>query len=248
MAGGGFAADYDVFPLNFVTSSLPNGGKLTVHESSKAGGVPSLVSACSEEYTRFAWLLVHNLGEHKKEAHWSDMKAMQDIYKATKGAAYIMDTNALTAFAVLNGRGYDDRNCARVAHKFALHFSHYAIKHGKGLPSGVGPQDRAGIGSTWLNGWRENCKGNKAAKSALTTSSLVLPNTAVIAPSSKMEMAKPSDIIPQSVQPPPLKPPIFTFYTGVQNKTKNTGMNDDADNQLLQAWKEEWYALTSVSR
>jgi hypothetical protein len=37
------------------------------------------------------------------------------------------------------------------------------------------------------------------------------------------------------------KPRIYTFFTGVQDRKANTGMTDDADDQLLQTWKEEWY-------
>ncbi len=244
MAGGGFAVDYDTFPLNFVMPTLPNGGKLTVHENSKAGGVPSVVSGSAEEYTRFAWALARNVGEHKMEAHWSDMKAMQDMYQKTNGTAYIMNGNVLSAIVVLNGRGYDARNCARVAEKYALHFSHYAIRYGK-LREGVGPQDRAGIGSEWLRGWREHCKRGMLNPSLLssttTTSSVVVPNAA------SANMAKPivatSVATVQQNQPQTelVKPPIYTFFTSVQDKTKRTGMNDAADHQLLQTWKQEWY-------
>jgi hypothetical protein len=157
VAGGGFAADYDAFPLAFLATTLPNGGKLTVHEHSRAGGVPSLVSANAAEYTAFAWALARNLGEHKTEAHWSDMKAMQDMYQKTNGTAYIMESNVLSALVVLNGRGFDDFNCRIITGKYALHFSHHAIQYGK-LWEGVGPKDRAAIGREWLKGWQASCK------------------------------------------------------------------------------------------
>jgi len=160
--GGGFAADYDTLPLNFIMSSLPNGGKLTIHEHSRAGGVPSLVSATASEYTKFAWDLAKNLGAHKTEAHWSDMKAMQDMYQSSNGQAYIMEPNVLSALVVLNGQGYDKNNCEILVGKYALHFSHHAIKYGK-LWDGVGPKDRAQVGSEWLQGWRESCKGSSSS-------------------------------------------------------------------------------------
>jgi hypothetical protein len=137
--------------------TLPNGGKLTVHENSDVGGVPSLVSASAEEYTKFAWDLAENLGSHKTESHWSDMKAMQDMYQKSNGKAYIMESNVMSALEVLNGRGYDPYNCGILKGKYAIHFSHHAIKFGK-LWEGVGPEDRASIGREWLKGWRKSCK------------------------------------------------------------------------------------------
>ncbi len=245
VVGGGFAADYDAFPLDFIMTTLPNEGKLTVHENSRAGGVPSLVSASAQEYTAFAWALAKNLGEHQHEKHWSDMKAMQDLYQKSKGTAYIMETNVLSALVVLNGQGYDDQNCAVVRGKYALHFSHYAIKLGK-LREGVGPKDRAMIGSEWLNGWRQFCKQQKpASKNTISslfssTKSSIVPNAVVAKEERSVQAALPNTVA--------LKPPVYTFFTGVHNRTQSTGMNDEADHQLLDVWKQEWYVHTTVER
>ncbi len=238
--GGGFAVDYDTFPLDFVMTTLPNGGKLTVHENSRAGGVPSLVSANAGEYTAFAWALAMNLGAHKTEAHWSDMKAMQDMYQKSNGTAYIMESNVLSALVVLNERGFDDHNCGIVAGKYALHFSHHAIQYGK-LRQGAGPQDRASVGSEWLQGWRESCKRKNPAQGKASSwfsaaKSALLPNAAIA--NERNAVSSVQQIQQTALN---LRPPVYTFFTGVQDRTKSTGMNADADNLLLEAWKLEWY-------
>jgi hypothetical protein len=83
--GGGFMADYDTFPLAWVSETLPHDGRMTIYEPTGSGGVPSLLSANQNEWFRFAWALVENAVQHKLESHWSDMKALQDIYATQWG-------------------------------------------------------------------------------------------------------------------------------------------------------------------
>ncbi len=155
--GGGFAADYDTFPLNFVSHALPNDGKLTIHEESGDGGVPSIVSGTAEEYTRFAWLLARNAASHKSETHWSDMKAMQDVYKSSKAEkVYHMEGNVINGLDVLTGGAVDEATCQLVGKKKAIHFSHYSIQFGK-VPPGSTAQDRESIGKEWLKDWWKIC-------------------------------------------------------------------------------------------
>ena len=50
VVSGGWMCDYDTFPLHPHDGVIPNDGKFTVHEYSKNGGVPSLVSGSKEEH------------------------------------------------------------------------------------------------------------------------------------------------------------------------------------------------------
>lgn len=85
--GGGWLVDYDTFPLHkFESLPLPNEGKLTVHEYSKSGGVPSMVSGTPEEWYRLAKAHVENAKAHSGESHWSDMKALNDLFQTSDGA------------------------------------------------------------------------------------------------------------------------------------------------------------------
>ena len=156
--GGGFMADYDTFPLSWPAGNgLPNGGRLTVHEASHTGGVPSLLSAGQEEWFRFAWAIVENSRLHQEEPHWSDMKAMQDLWLQSNQQAYVMDPNVLPAMAVLDGSGYSPENCQKAALKKAIHFSHFSVDKGV-TPEGTGNANtRAQVAKNWLAGWRQNC-------------------------------------------------------------------------------------------
>jgi hypothetical protein len=179
-------------PLNFVTATLPNGGKLTIHEQSKAGGVPSLVSATAEEYSRFTWSLVNTIANHANESHWSDMKAMQHIYQNSNGTAYFMEGNVMSAVNVMNGGDLDTATCELVNGKYGLHFSHHAIKAGK-VPVGKDAKDRAIIGREWLSAWRKFCGNNP------TTISDVKPD--VISDNVQMKSSTASSITQDGTTP-----------------------------------------------
>lgn len=249
MVGGGFAADYDTLPLEFLTTTLPNGGNLTVHESSDRGGVPSLVSATADEYTWFAWSLARSVVSHRNESHWSDMKAMQDLYQSSNGTAYIMESNVLSAVAVLHGRGIDERTCARVAGKHALHFSQHALRSGK-VEDRSGASERAAVGAEWLAGWRIVCLNSSSIfQTPISTDATKeypgdVFHNAINAVSgvgqdqgASLEHANNAA---ESEQPEPTpKPTILTFFTPVSNK-QHTGMSDEADDYLLQTWKDQW--------
>lgn len=47
-------------------------------------------------------------------------------------------------------------------------------------------------------------------------------------------------LTPQNQPQLTVKPPIYTFFTGVHDSASFTGMNAESDNQLLQTWKDEW--------
>ncbi len=50
----------------------------------------------------------------------------------------------------------------------------------------------------------------------------------------------PAAAVPKNQPQLTVKPPIYTFFTGVQDSASFTGMNAESDNQLLQTWKDEW--------
>eukprot|EP00549_Striatella_unipunctata_P025380 CAMPEP_0118710738 /NCGR_PEP_ID=MMETSP0800-20121206/23600_1 /TAXON_ID=210618 ORGANISM="Striatella unipunctata, Strain CCMP2910" /NCGR_SAMPLE_ID=MMETSP0800 /ASSEMBLY_ACC=CAM_ASM_000638 /LENGTH=310 /DNA_ID=CAMNT_0006615057 /DNA_START=108 /DNA_END=1037 /DNA_ORIENTATION=+ len=154
--GGGWMADYDTFPLWPMDGHvLPSGGKLTIHEGSKVGGVPSLVSGNGEEWLRLAHSLVRNAMEHNDDQHWSDMKALQELYQSKKDEIYQMEYNTVSGVVVLNGNPMKD-NCDATDKKLAIHFSHYAITHGV-VPTGAAVAERGAIAQAWVAQWRRSC-------------------------------------------------------------------------------------------
>jgi hypothetical protein len=238
--GGGFMADYDTFPLAWVSETLPHDGRMTIYEPTGSGGVPSLLSANQNEWFRFAWALVENAVQHKLESHWSDMKALQDIYQRSGEEAYVMIDRVVPGTAVLNGRGYAPEICSRASTSFAIHFSHTSVDKGI-LPQGIekGPQARAPVAEEWLKGWRKNCAVHSVYTAAVVSSQL----------SARVDKGYPPAISPE----PPIvmqdasaprggKPIIFTFYEYV-DEPHHTGMSPEDDVNLIQAWARSWHEL-----
>lgn len=238
--GGGFLADYDTFPLAWSsTDPLPFGGRLTVYEYTPNGGVPSLVSANQNEWFRFAWALVENAVQHVNEKHWSDMKAMQDVYTTSGEEAYIVATSVLPGMAVLNGKGYPQDVCDRAARAFAVHFSHYSVDKGI-LPEGVsgsgGPQARAAVAEEWLKQWRKNCPVQSVAAPLLQDLSAAQQEY------SSVQNAEPQVEMQNAMAKRGTKPVIFTFYENV-NEPQHTGMTVADDQELIQAWARSWQEM-----
>mmetsp|Transcript_46999 Transcript_46999/g.142305 ORF Transcript_46999/g.142305 Transcript_46999/m.142305 type:complete len:486 (-) Transcript_46999:116-1573(-) len=184
--GGGWMSDYDVFPLAPVAEegwpdSLPNGGRLTVHEAhwgTRKSVVPSLVSGTAEEWTRMAWRLIKNYEAHEHEEFWSDMFALDDIgssyfyHIVSEGgksqskddeeeeiiAPFEIQDSVLEASDVLKGDRWKDRvDCKKTRRKRAVHFSHESFYKDSVLRPGEGLSDRGPIALHWLEWWRERC-------------------------------------------------------------------------------------------
>lgn len=163
VVGGGWMSDYDTFPLYAFDPTMPSSGRLTVHEHSKNGGVPDLVSGSPDEWFRMAKVLIENAAE-KKDKTWSDMFALHDVYVASNGTIYNMETHVVPGHVVLRKSGIEDRTCRRTRNKYAIHFSHYSMEFGTTLKFGsqkevAGPQERASVALDWLTQWRLKCKG-----------------------------------------------------------------------------------------
>lgn len=163
---GGWMSDYDTFPLHSMDGmTIPNAGRLTVHEKSKNGGVPSLVSGSSVEWDRMAKELIHNAYVHRDQRFWSDMFAMHDVYVSSGKTMYVMEHHVTPAQVVMLKHGVEERTCRRTRGMFAIHFSHYALENGN--VEGVNatdivqaeslPERRAAFAQDWLKAWRGLC-------------------------------------------------------------------------------------------
>mmetsp|Transcript_14271 Transcript_14271/g.23632 ORF Transcript_14271/g.23632 Transcript_14271/m.23632 type:complete len:427 (-) Transcript_14271:259-1539(-) len=157
VVSGGWMSDYDTFPLHPFNSSLPNEGRLTVHEYSKNGGVPDLVSGSAEEFNRMGVLLIENAYKHRSEPFWSDMFALHDLYVASGGTVYAKDGHVMPG-QVITRQTRSDKVCKRTNGKYAVHFSHFAMEFGG--TKGAGPEQRAEIAQSWLKQWRAMCLNN----------------------------------------------------------------------------------------
>jgi hypothetical protein len=168
VVSGGWMSDYDTFPLHaFNASILPNEGRLTVHEYSKNGGVPDLVSGSAQEFNRMAGILVENAFNHRSERFWSDMFALHDLYVSSGGSIYIRDSHVMPG-QVITRQTRSDKICKRTNGKYAVHFSHFAMEFGG--TAGAGPEHRADFAQTWLKQWRELCLPAVAVVSGQTAS------------------------------------------------------------------------------
>ena len=168
-SAGGWMSDYDTFPLHSFDWKIPNGGRLTVHENSKNGGVPSLVSGSPLEWDRLAKELIHNAYLHRDKRFWSDMFALHDIYVMSGKTIYMMEHNVVPALVVMRKHGIEERTCRRADDKYAIHFSHYAVENGNletinATETMVGskPEHRSVVAQEWLKNWRELCINGKA--------------------------------------------------------------------------------------
>lgn len=161
--GGGWMADYDVFPLyDFVEKGeggrggvasssvlLPNDGNLTVHQSH----VPALVSGREDEWDRMAAVLVERAERKKKfsrdggVAGWddagtpipySDMHALGEMLDA--GGQLNTTTNAILAQKFLQLAPFESNGfCDKLQDEgvMAVHFAHSSLKwavEGPGRP------------------------------------------------------------------------------------------------------------------
>jgi hypothetical protein len=163
---GGWMSDYDTFPLHSMYGNIiPNAGRLTVHEKSKNGGVPSLVSGSSVEWDRMAKELIHNAYMRRDQRFWSDMFALHDVYVSSGKTMYVMEHHVTPAQVVMLKHGVEERTCRRTMGMFAIHFSHYALENGnlEGLnatdvvAAESLPERRAAFAQEWLKTWRELC-------------------------------------------------------------------------------------------
>jgi hypothetical protein len=229
-----FHRDYDTFPLAFSTNELPNNGRMTIHEWAPTGGVPAMVSANEAEYNRFAWAMVENARVHKNEPHWSDMKALQDLYQQTQGQAYVMTKLVLPALEVLDGKGYTDTTCELASLSAAIHFSHHAIAEGVTAP-GAGPENRSAIAKDWLAGWRTACKVPSFVPVAEQGSSVSAEGKGLQHPP-PVPLERITLVDPMS--PLGTKPIIYTFYE--ETDMDHTGMSPEDDDKLIQAWAASW--------
>lgn len=173
--GGGFMSDYDTFPVrsfskeHMTMKDLPNDGKLTVFDTVRLGGVPSVVSGSAAEFDRIAHsLLYNNLQVGVREKFWSDMLALMDVYQKNSDEYILTDAvlkgnNALSGMDKHIVRGTEStlRSCRTVVGgNIAVHFSHFSITDSveKGyLPAGTSPSDRPKVADEFLRDWATAC-------------------------------------------------------------------------------------------
>jgi len=165
VAGGGWMSDYDTFPLRGLKNTNPrHHGKLTLYDTVRAGGVPSVVSGSAEEYTRIARQMLENtLTKGIKEEFWSDMLSLMDLYQNDHNV-FIVKDEVLKGERALEGSGKFEtrRDCnMMVGGNWAVHFSHNAITRALSfglLPPDESARDRPRVANEWLKEWGDKCK------------------------------------------------------------------------------------------
>ena len=169
--GGGFMADYDVFPISNAPPAnqleAPYDGNFTVYsriKHSKRAGIPCLMSGRADEWTRMAYALLDN-GEKNSgtETMWSDMLALIDM--RNDGVYKIFDA-VMEGQDVLLKRGWTGADCNTTTNKQAIHFSHEALRLGY-LPPGESAEDRPEIIRRFLKHWYQLCGSQTDEKAML---------------------------------------------------------------------------------
>uniref|UniRef100_A0A7S2EBM3 Uncharacterized protein n=1 Tax=Ditylum brightwellii TaxID=49249 RepID=A0A7S2EBM3_9STRA len=159
--GGGWMADYDVFPLNPLKNGghnafLPNGGKFTAYEELLGpGAVPSLVSGTSREWNRMAHAIYQDAIVHRNEDFWSDFFSFIDLDKERPGLYEIEDA-VVPGRKVLTGHHWGPADCKITDGKLAVHFAHDAIARGQ-TREGETLADRPHIARHWRGMWKQRC-------------------------------------------------------------------------------------------
>ena len=141
-AGGGFMANYNVFPLNHFLRhgrELLYNSTMTIHQQF----VPALMSGVVSEYLRIAKRISESMHKHmhiqrynnenparelyKNRVPWSDMKALDEIYNHSK-RMFIMWFDVVAGEAVLGCENFTSANCHFTHRIRAVNFSHRSIK------------------------------------------------------------------------------------------------------------------------
>lgn len=160
VSGGGFMADYDVYPLDIDSNTygriLPNNGKLTSH----CGYSPCLVSGNEAEWNRIIPLLLYNLNKHNDQ-HWSDSIATRALVFLGQiiSERQLVNIHEVHNNALLSDNSQSSgvkKTCEATQDKLAVHFSHFSCK--KAL---FCDKDRSTVLSKWLDHWRRYCNKGK---------------------------------------------------------------------------------------
>lgn len=165
--GGGFLADYDVFPIrnvNYDGIKLPYNGKLTVYEQALNGGIPCLISGTYQEYDRVSELILEStLTRGVNEPFWSEMLALFDIYR-NDPEAFLTKQGVLRGEKALDSdrKFPHEDDCWKLAkNHWVVHFSHDAILHAKdhgNIPKASTFNSRPDVLEGFLNQWSNRCK------------------------------------------------------------------------------------------
>jgi hypothetical protein len=168
-AGGGYMADYDVFPISLAPTAQdpPFGGNFTVYskiKNSQGAGIPCLMSGSESEWTRMAYAILENGLKHAKtENMWSDMLAIIDM-RADK--AYQLRDIVAEGQDVLLKHGWSESDCKATQTKKAIHFSHEALRKGYIRP-GETAEDRPYIIRRFLQKWHNVCTETRLEEAAM---------------------------------------------------------------------------------
>lgn len=162
VAGGGFMADYDVFPLRGNATSeaaknLPLDGKFIVYQMTERGNaVPSLASGSAAEWDRMARLLLGEGVKHESDAHrkrpkiWSDMKSLISV--KDRGGYVVRDGVVKGQEVKLDAPVVSHEECQRLEKKWAVHISHVAVES-----LGQKYETRPELAKKWLELYSRRC-------------------------------------------------------------------------------------------
>jgi hypothetical protein len=163
--GGGWYADYDVFPLHDFPAELPNNGRMTVHDIVS----PTLASGSADEWSSTLNALLKDAQTHKspipnRQTYWTDSLGVNSLTKTYRKQAPAPLTGKRVAMPydkndpVASG---DPADCAarNFRGKWAVHFGPKMLQMTRSLsPTLRHPKYRWMVANEWLPRWKELCE------------------------------------------------------------------------------------------
>lgn len=181
--GGGWLADYDVFPLRpfFDTDSareenvfsFPNSGNLTLYEAV----APSLVSGSAEAWRVAAWALLEDAKKNLNRdtggsyTYWTDTLGLLNLVRESSvSSAPIVrvERRMLPGDKALNGKTLTAEDCDRrpFRNRWAVHFGPLSLQRGSIPPELRLPKHRTTVARHWLPIWKDLCVISKNSTSS----------------------------------------------------------------------------------
>lgn len=161
-SGGGWMADYDVFPLrDFTVATLPQDGKLVIYDKRL---LPQLVSGSAESWLSVGKALLETAKQNenvnpKKQTYWTDTLGLLQISRESVVEVHCKDYMVMERKA-LKGTSLLPEECDKsrfTRNRIAVHFGFEALLEGNIDPQLRLPHHRLTIAKKWLSDFHDTC-------------------------------------------------------------------------------------------
>ena len=161
--GGGWYADYDVFPLRAMPREIPHNGRMTVHDIAS----PTLASGNAEEWMMTLMALLEDAEANRsprddKLTFWSDSLAVLSVTRKHKNLPPSPQTSRRVADPYSRRDPiFSQYGCSTKAFRdrWVVHFGQEMVQGGPYVPPELRlPKHRLQLAKQWLTKWSTLCK------------------------------------------------------------------------------------------